>query len=500
MDINQEVEGYLKKLPPAPADVERWIRKEVIDQTYLIYKNKTNEAVCTRCGMRFHVSKIPDREHNAKGYCPYCNRAAEFKAEHHKRKSLKEQFRILLLTRKGKTVYGTLFEIDADFTEFGIPAIRKWLSALYVFTEKERKYFKCHPAGYWTDERWECPKEVNLPSPPCGYNWGGWSSYERTEIYPYNLRSVFEQSCLHYHYDAALFREFQFEPRDYVRYIDQCLKYKSMELLRKAGFQRIVADRVRKEDGRALYIRGESLVKILRTPKRWHKKIREYEMSAAELRQFQRLSEKDKGIVSKEQLSWMIENGLYQKEIEQYVPMIEAARYLIPQKGAAWEYRDYLRMADQLGHDMKRKQILFPKKLQESHDAVMEAWEGQKSEIEAAEMRKRFEAIKAEFPEYQEGSLLIRAAESQEELNQESQGLGHCVRTYTQYIKEGTSKIFFIRKIEAPDVPFYTLELNKRNELIQCRGKKNCNTTKEIDAFIERWRQQSDKQKKKGAA
>lgn len=500
MDSNQEVKQYLKKLPPAPADVEQWIRKEVIGQAYLIYRNKTNEAVCTRCGKRFSIRKIPERKHNANGICPYCKRAAIFKAEHYKRKRLEEKFRILLLTHKGKTVYGTLFEINADFTAFEIPTIKKWLSAIYVFTEKEQKYFKCHPTGYWTDEHWEHPKDVNLPSPPCGYNWGYWSSYERTEIYPYNLRAIFEQSCLHYHYDAALFREFRFEPRDYIRYIDQCLKYKSMELLRKAGFQKIVVDRVRKEDGRALYIRGESLVKILRTPRRWHKKIRECEISAAELRQFQQLSEKDKGLVSKEQLSWMAENRHYQKEIEQYTQMIEAVRYLISQKGWIQDYRDYLKMADQLGYDMKRKQIIFPANLQESHDAVMEVWREQQSEIEAAEMRKHFEAIKAEFPEYQEGSLLIRAAESQEELNKESQGLGHCVRTYTRYIKEGTSKIFFIRKMEEPDVPFYTLELNKRNELVQCRGKKNCNATKEIDAFIEQWRQQSDKQKKKGAA
>ena len=42
MDINE----ILKKLPPAPAEVTRWIHKDVVEKTYIIYDKKKDLARC----------------------------------------------------------------------------------------------------------------------------------------------------------------------------------------------------------------------------------------------------------------------------------------------------------------------------------------------------------------------------------------------------------------------------------------------------------------------
>lgn len=49
--------------------------------------------------------------------------------------------------------------------------------------------------------------------------------------------------------------------------------------------------------------------------------------------------------------------------------------------------------------------------------------------------------------------------------------------------KRGETMIFFIRKKEEPDKPYYTLEW--RGKVIQCRGSHNCNMTSEVKAFVQ---------------
>lgn len=500
MSVDEEVKEYLEKLPPAPAGIEHWIRKDLIEHAYIVYSNKENRAVCTRCGRRYSLKRFPDARHNVQCTCPGCGTKAEYKAEHYGRKKLTERFRILLFTHRGKTVYGTLFEVDAEFKNFGKPELYRWLSALYIFTEKEQKYFKHHPGSYWSGDYWEQPKEVRLPGPPTGYNWGCWSKYERTEIYEENLEAVFTKSCLKYHWAPEFFKRYKFGPYSYTRYMGQCLKYQSMELLRKAGFERLVMERVHERGTGSLYINGKSLTKILRLPNRWHKKVRELGMDDWELKTFQGLSEKEKKIVSKEMLDKMCAERWHQEEIEKYVPFFDAAYYAEKQKKPLSFYRDYLQMASMLGWDLTRKKLLYPQDLQVTHDKVMERYQEQQSAIKTAKMKAAVEKIMEEFPEFHTDGFLIRAAQSQEELNQESQALTHCVRSYGERIASGSCMIFFIRKTADPDTPFYTLELNKKKELVQCRGDHNCGMTEEVKAFVGLWLagvQKKSKQPKK---
>ena len=39
-------------------------------------------------------------------------------------------------------MYGRLYEIEASFEKPGPPALKKWLSALYIVNAKERSYYK----------------------------------------------------------------------------------------------------------------------------------------------------------------------------------------------------------------------------------------------------------------------------------------------------------------------------------------------------------------------
>lgn len=103
-------------------------------------------------------------------------------------------------------------------------------------------------------------------------------------------------------------------------------------------------------------------------------------------------------------------------------------------------------------------------------------------------------------PEYREEKLLIRAAESPEELAKESAALHHCVRTYVDRVARGDCAILFIRKVSEPDKPYFTLELSPKGDIAQCRGSHNCAYPQKVAEFIEHWQKWIKQQKKKEAA
>lgn len=65
-----------------------------------------------------------------------------------------------------------------------------------------------------------------------------------------------------------------------------------------------------------------------------------------------------------------------------------------------------------------------------------------------------------EEPAWFEGEdYLVRIPELPQDLIWESEELHHCVRTYVDRVIEGRTQICFLRRREAPDIPFVTMEI-----------------------------------------
>ena len=77
---------------------------------------------------------------------------------------------------------------------------------------------------------------------------------------------------------------------------------------------------------------------------------------------------------------------------------------------------------------------------------------------------------------------------TEEELVDEGAALCHCVGTYGETVARGDSCIFFIRRADAPDKAWYTLQVElKTVKEIQNHGLRNCAPTKEVQEFVDRW-------------
>ena len=129
---------------------------------------------------------------------------------------------------------------------------------------------------------------------------------------------------------------------------------------------------------------------------------------------------------------------------------------------------------------------LYPKDLIRAHGNVTKQYKNKKNEI----LQRRFKELCAEKANMayvdEETGFLIRCAESPAELTHEGAALSHCVGSYAKDVAEGRTTIFFIRKIEAPDVPFCTLEY-ARGRVVQNRGFENHDPPPEVKEFEGKW-------------
>ena len=70
----------------------------------------------------------------------------------------------------------------------------------------------------------------------------------------------------------------------------------------------------------------------------------------------------------------------------------------------------------------------------------------------------------------------------------EGRELHHCVATYAKRHASGQTAIFFIRHINEPDKPYFTLEFDFKNMCVrQNSGLRHCERTQEVQDFEEKW-------------
>ena len=157
-------------------------------------------------------------------------------------------------------------------------------------------------------------------------------------------------------------------------------------------------------------------------------------------------------------------------------------------------YNDYIDMAKQNGEDVTDPRVRFPQKLVHSHDYQMLRMKFKEKEELKPKFKARFELLQKYGYMDTELGLAIFPCETEEELHREGKFLNHCVARYAENHANGKTNIFFIRHIDNPLVPFFTLELSElsrqkgRVNVIQNRGKFNCERTPEVREFEARWK------------
>ena len=336
---------------------------------------------------------------------------------------------------------------------------------------------------------WRQPKKTD---------WGRWSVENIFAL----TRELVEESCLP---NCKLWEYMQPRPgavHDPVAYLRLYLRHPNVEVLLMHGLPRVLdgliqsgwtevgIDWAQTKPAKMLGLTREEL--RLGQSQGWGKWS--WELFTGAKRHGERLTAEDMTAAFR-----LSDNGL--AEIPGHGPVAKSIRYLwrqtdvtaaeaddagadpIPNAGMLL---DYWRMAGDLGRDLNQQLVRWPADLIAAHDDVMLYADRRTDRDLIGQFRQRRRQLR--HYSFAADGLIIRAASTQKELIAEGDALHHCVASYAKKHAAGDTAIFFIRRANRPDTPYFTLELDcKRLDVRQNRGMRNCARTPKVQAFEDKW-------------
>lgn len=172
-------------------------------------------------------------------------------------------------------------------------------------------------------------------------------------------------------------------------------------------------------------------------------------------------------------------------------------------QNCAKDWLDYLSWCKELKYDLTNMFFYFPKNFKKVHDrtaaeyqAVQDKKAAEKKRREEERIKREAEAMKKLLEEMLKENagidnaflikgkgLILRVPRDAQEIKNEGAALHHCVGTYVDRVAKGQTHIFFVRRVEEPDTPYFTMEYNN-GRVIQCRGSHNCGMPASVKAFV----------------
>lgn len=505
---------------PLPDGLERYIRLQVLpNDRVLLYKKG-----------------------NVRGKCYCCGR--DVKARHQRFK----QNELVRCPECGEIVTCYLKDSDrfkVDYVQ-NIASIQKGTDGETVFIRQW--HLKRDPEAKWKDipafleeicryairgnhvAKWQCEAKETWYYSSYRYATSGWKRMQNhSEVYdgsyyfycPDNWEEVFSDTSLQY----CPLPEYMNDPEDtknfrnVIRYLMDWAKYPMIEKFWKAGYTKLVHEHVsglRKDERHLIRWNRDSFREALKFPTRllkiyppeewkmWRIKKTENAWNAAVSG---RILEKDIpemvrseaelahisdaiGYASLHKILRYIAIGIAKEQtVRDRKPGVYHGPYRTPMT-----YRDYLRDCVALGLNLNDKSVLFPPNLEQAHQRTLSQVKYRADEAKRTKFAREVERLR--WMEWEQDGLLIRLPVDGAELVAEGEYLHHCVGGYADRMADGKTTILLIRRSEAPDIPYYTLEwLN--GHVQQCRTERNGDYRhdKSVEAFVNAWVKRIKKRK-----
>lgn len=235
--------------------------------------------------------------------------------------------------------------------------------------------------------------------------------------------------------------------------------------------------------------------------------------------EWMRWSDQERKKVSDEELDFMKKNHIYPSELQkvkEVMSVTQIMHYLKRQMKESYpgwngllvlgQWEDYLRMSKDLKKDLTDEMVFRPRELKRRHDEAVAEIERRKAQIQAKEYSKKYheaekvlKEIRKKF-EYEGKDFLITVPRKIVDIVLEGRELHHCAGATDRYfdrIKQHETYICFLRKKEAPDKAFYTIEVEPGGTIRQHRGMYD--EEPEIDVvkpFLREWQREIRKRMK----
>lgn len=479
-----EIDSEMALVPELPKDFDKFVEKEVLPQ-YIFYDavRKVTEGYCTHCK---RTVKIRNPKYGKHGNCPSCKHPIQYKTRKKSGNITDDAYAGLLQKTPEGYVYRHFYCVLAY--ENGIKGSGGYWETIritYDFNFRKRNSFEFFRYKQTDWRRW-CYKTT------------GWNYYEnvhehKTILYERNLKRILRGSPLQYSAMEHYVKHGNNREKLYMDWFIDAYKHNSgLEQLIKCGYYNLAKAVI--EDGAGHYLspKERACKKILGVGAEYYKLLTNKNPTK---RQYE---------VARE--AWDIKIALTWQQV-QFFSRTERnfaiyIRHTTPHRMARYikeklnegselirEYHDYLQMAAGLDYNLQDEWVLYPKNLKERHEELIE--EQREREIQMEEVKdnakddlfREFQK-RDSYLEMETDSFILRLPKRIHEIRKEGQYLHHCVATYIERVARGKTTILFLRKKEAPNTPFYTMEVSG-GKMIQCRAKYNGDMTKEVKAFVD---------------
>lgn len=499
MNEIRDIKRWLKGAPaPKAAEIEEL---ENCFEQYVFYKKnkKTTSIITTCCHRDTEIDNMPRlmtpflrqflffRKHNQHTVCPLCGKTVTAKAMGRVSNNLYEGFQFTFLTEKKCTLYSIhgyarRRGLEKNIMAYVDQVIRYEPGHVKIL---EESYFSMdHPFT------WELTK----------YNFNKLPTKTKEEF-------VFGEN-------AVKKTPFKYIPFDWAtpsicRALTLAAFYPAqMEMLLKLGWDDIVEDMLyfrcknqaifnwdAKEPRKAWKISKELL-------KEYQEMMPAYSRRPWILRNYIKIHKKYSEITLEDSAKYAAFLEMVSK-LRGNIDCYEALKYFKRQRKKypglqSYIYKDYIENAYECDRDLTVYNVCFPKDLYTAHDEVVKEAnlmrKRKDAEKEAKLLMKMWEDIdrRSRKFNFSYGGYFIRVALSADEVRNEGRTLCHCVGGYAERHIASKLTILFLRKLDDPNTPLYTVEVSNDGTIIQAHGYMNERTGAKspmtaIPWFFEAW-------------
>lgn len=464
--------------PDYPADLADYCEKHVFSHSYIfmdkLIKGKRH-CICAHCKEKFMMDK--GKKSGDLGVCPQCGITIQYRGSWIKSPIT------------DKTTICIAHRVDGQL-------LLRWSNVKRVFLEGTPKcqysFYDYYYNLYLIDRSgpviyayaWQAQMGW-------GWDWfrkrNGEVNYKQAHVYSNNLAEVFGKTYYHVNLEEGLRGAGELS---FARLLDNLKNIPAAEYLFKLGLTQLASNSY------AQRLKGNSFSDVLGVSKQYLPLYRKFNITRFEHE------------VVKASQTWVDDESFekfralrFDGHSDDIIDLLESmsfkrfANYFTKQKKVTMQkntsrlliwYKDYISMSQSLKVDFSRKSVRFPDDIRVAHDVILQRFNKIKRKLEDDNFAQAKEKLYAGMKEYAKGNYCIVFPMTRSELIAEGQSLNHCVGndSYYQNHLKGERMVFFVRRIEAPSKPFYTMEIDMRQlKILQLYGFGDSSASTEVRKF-----------------
>jgi len=471
-------EGHFAMIPEYPANLADYCDEHVFDKTYIFMSKKKNgkrSAVCAFCRKRFKLSG--DTRSGTLSNCPKCGKSAIYRGDW-TGCTKPEKAKILIVSRANGALIMQWVNVERHLAP--TPKSFYTFKDYYRTIEAPSKRGKVTYAYRW----------MNM-----GYAWGPYwyrkqndvLCADSTHVYTENLAETYTKVYKNINLAEVLRSAGKVSLPCLLSNID---KYPVAEYLIKLGLIQLASTSAESVN------KGRNFSEVLGVRGEYKSLYRKYNISWEEHRiiqssktwvspaYFEKLRALD--LVANGETLSIVSLMSFERFINYFTKQATVTGMARNAGRTIKWYADYLELCSTMNVDMSRKSVLFPENIKVAHDRLVESYNKVKLHLDDEKLKIATEKIYSGLKEHSNEKHCIVFPSSRSEFIAEGQALNHCVgmdRYFENHIK-GEQMVFFVRKLENKEKPYFTLEVDMRTlKILQLYGFGDQSAKGEIRSF-----------------